>query len=140
MSTNLSQGNETQKPNVVLAHGQNPICVDGEVHIGGSPPMYLPSEEEQRRGFYVAEPATFITQYHPRYKYALGMRFSQQAYMRPNPILDNPPATPETLTVAEDTSTQEEPSVERLAEQAAHDPEFQSRKEGGVTQNGNAEK
>jgi hypothetical protein len=139
MSVNLSSQDNTQKPNVVLAHGQQPICVEGEVNIGGSPPMHLPTEEEQRRGFYVAEPATFVTQYYPRYKYAIGARFGQQAQPRPNPIMDNPPATSETIEVAVNTQEGEGTPVDRLAEQAGHDSEFQqTQKEGGVTQDVNS--
>jgi hypothetical protein len=73
MSTNLNQGqgkDETRKPNVRLAHGQSPITINGVVNIGGTPTMELPSEEEQRRGFWVPHPEVLIAQYYPRYKYA----------------------------------------------------------------------
>jgi hypothetical protein len=74
MSRNVNKGQfaqKTQAPNVRLAHGQKPITTDGVVNIGGTPTMWLPSEEEQRKGFWVSHPTVFIHQYHPRYKFAL---------------------------------------------------------------------
>lgn len=80
MSTNLQgQGTEqTRIPNVRLAAGQKPVTVDGEVNIGDTPGMKLPSEAEQKRGFWVSHPEVLITQYWPRYKYYVGRAVTTQ--------------------------------------------------------------
>lgn len=74
MAQNPIQGQpepQTQVPNVRLAHGQTPITTDGVVNIGGTPSMFLPSEEQQRKGFWVSHPVVLIHQYSPRYKFAI---------------------------------------------------------------------
>jgi hypothetical protein len=41
-------------PNIRLAKGAQPLTVDGEVNIGGrETPIMLPSQEAQRKGFYL---------------------------------------------------------------------------------------
>jgi hypothetical protein len=82
MSTNINPSqagatDDTRKPNVRLAHGQLPITVNGVVNIGGTPTMAIPSEEEQRRGFWVSHPEVLIAQYFPRYKYAFATQSVQ---------------------------------------------------------------
>lgn len=59
--------------NVILAHTMSPITVpnedhDGEVNIGIDITLNLPSEEQQRAGFYVSNPTALIQQYPGRYK------------------------------------------------------------------------
>jgi hypothetical protein len=129
MSTNLSQGqgaSETPKPNVRLAHGQQPVTINGVVNIGGTPTMTLPSEEEQRKGFWVSHPEVLIAQYYPRYKYAFVTQSIQgQAAVASAGV---PEATEE---------PSDNPVVTRLTNQAESDPEFQasqSQQTGGMTQ------
>lgn len=43
----------TPSPNVWLRHRYAPITVSGRVNIGNGEPIVLPSEAEQRTGFYV---------------------------------------------------------------------------------------
>lgn len=77
-----AQGQSAEKPrepNVRLAHNQKPVTVNGLVNIGATPGMVLPSEDEQKRGFWVSHPEVLITQYYPRYKYFKGTETSLHA-------------------------------------------------------------
>jgi hypothetical protein len=114
-----NQGQEqTQKPNVRLARGQDPVTVEGEVNIGATPGMFLPDEATQRVGFYVSHPHVLVTQYYPKYRYLNSGIVSRQAAKTQQPKEEA------SLDVGGDP-------VDRLTEQAEKTPDFKAENGGG---------
>lgn len=68
------------KPNVVLAHAASPVTVNGPINMG-TITVDVPSEAEQRAGWYDPNAAVLINQYPKTYKHALGM--GQSAHIEP---------------------------------------------------------
>lgn len=66
--TQSAQAEDPKRPNMILANGKTPVTVNGPVNIGMNDPIELPSEEEQRAGFYAKDWAVFLQQFQGRYK------------------------------------------------------------------------
>lgn len=128
MAINEGQPQETQKPNVRLAHKQSPVTVDGPVNIG-TVTVDLPSEAEQRAGFCTPDASTLIAQFYPKYLYLRGAGSSQQGIV----------ATQAQIETGQETLTE---PVEALDALAKSDTEYQetlnNTTKGGETHNGTA--
>jgi hypothetical protein len=73
MADSEGGGQEVQaqpKANVRLAQGAKPVTIGGDVNVGGHGTIKLPSEEQQRAGFYLEDEALtlLLTQYPSIYK------------------------------------------------------------------------
>lgn len=59
-------------PNIALAAKASPATVDGNVQPGMGKPIFLPSEEVQRAGWYEPRAGELIALYPERYKPVTG--------------------------------------------------------------------
>jgi hypothetical protein len=70
--TQMDEKATPPRPNVFLARNRAPVTVDGVINAGRYT-IDVPSEEEQRRGFYTPHASVLISQFPGTYKMALLM-------------------------------------------------------------------